>query len=135
MEAFDFAGVRVLLAEDSDLNAEIATELLSEEGMVVDWAEDGQTACDMFAASALGFYDVVLMDVRMPRKTGLEATAAIRAMGRPDAATVPIIAMSANAFADDVLASLKSGMNAHLSKPINLAEVLATIAREVSARR
>ncbi len=135
VEAFDFAGVRVLLAEDSDLNAEIATELLSEEGMVVDWAEDGQTACDMFAASALGFYDVVLMDVRMPRKTGLEATAAIRAMGRPDAATVPIIAMSANAFADDVLASLKSGMNAHLSKPINLAEVLATIAREVSARR
>ena len=135
VEAFDFAGVRVLLAEDSDLNAEIATELLSEEGMVVDWAEDGQAACDMFAASALGFYDVVLMDVRMPRKTGLEATAAIRAMGRPDAATVPIIAMSANAFADDVLASLKSGMNAHLSKPINLAEVLATIAREVSARR
>lgn len=135
VEAFDFAGVRVLLAEDSDLNAEIATELLSEEGMVVDWAEDGQTACDMFAASALGFYDVVLMDVRMPRKTGLEATAAIRAMGRPDAATVPIIAMSANAFADDVLASLKSGMNAHLSKPINLTEVLATIAREVSARR
>lgn len=134
-DPFDFAGVRVLLAEDSELNAEIATELLVEEGMVVDWAEDGQMACEMFAASEPGSYDVVLMDVRMPRKTGLEATAAIRAMDRPDAADVPIIALSANAFADDVLASLKSGMSAHLSKPLNLGEVLTTIAREIRARR
>ena len=133
-EPYDFHGVRVLLAEDGDLNAEIASELLSEEGMTVDWAEDGQVACDLFAASAPGYYDVVLMDVRMPRKTGLEATAAIRAMDRPDASSVPIIAMSANAFADDVLASLKSGMNAHLSKPINMAEVLTTLARELRAR-
>lgn len=121
-------GVRVLLVEDSELNAEIARELLSDEGLEVEWAQDGVIACEMFAASMPFNYDAILMDVRMPNMDGLEATRAIRAMPRGDAARVPIIAMSANAFADDVLASLKAGMNAHLSKPIDIDELMRAIA-------
>lgn len=127
----DLRGVRVLLAEDSELNAEIAAELLRDEGLLVDWAQDGVVACDMFAASEEGFYDVILMDVRMPNMDGHAATRAIRALERSDARSVSIVAMSANAFAEDVLASLKSGMNAHLSKPIDLRELLAVIAQEL----
>ncbi len=127
----DLAGVHVLVVEDSPINAEIASELLRAEGMNVTWARDGREACELFSQSAPGTFDLVLMDVRMPRMDGHEATRAIRAMHRDDAKRIPIIAMSANAFVDDVLASLKSGMNAHLSKPIDLAELLATIAREL----
>ena len=127
----DLSGVRVLLVEDSPLNAEIAAELLRAEGMDVTWARDGQEACELFSQSTPGAYDLVLMDVRMPRMDGHEATRTIRGMQRDDATRVPIIAMSANAFVDDVLASLKSGMNAHLSKPIDLDELLVTIAREL----
>ena len=118
----------MLLVEDSELNAEIARELLGDEGLEVEWAQDGAIACEMFAASAPFHYDVVLMDVRMPNMDGLEATRVIRSMARMDAERVPIIAMSANAFADDVLASLKAGMNAHLSKPIDISELTRTIA-------
>lgn len=124
-------GTRVLLAEDSEINAEIAAELLRDEGLLVDWAPDGAVACDMFAASEAGFYDVILMDVRMPNMDGHEATRFIRALDRPDARSVVIIAMSANAFAEDVLASLKSGMNAHLSKPIDLRELLTAMEHEL----
>lgn len=125
-------GVRVLLVEDNPLNAEIASELLSISGLEVTWAEDGMQACELFEQAAPGTFDVVLMDVRMPRMDGHEATRTIRSMPRDDAQRIPIIAMSANAFVDDVLASLKSGMNAHLSKPINMGELLATIARELN---
>lgn len=124
-------GIRVLLAEDSEINAEIAAELLRDEGLLVDWAPDGAVACDMFVASEAGFYDVILMDVRMPNMDGHEATRFIRALDRPDACSVVIIAMSANAFAEDVLASLKSGMNAHLSKPIDLRELLTAMEHEL----
>ena len=127
----DLSGVRVLLVEDNPINAEIAAELLRMEGVEVDWANDGVDACEKFEHSAPNTYDVVLMDVRMPRMDGHEATRTIRAMTRDDAMRIPIIAMSANAFVDDVLASLTSGMNAHLSKPINMDELLATIAREL----
>ncbi len=127
------AGVRVLLAEDNDLNAEIATEIFKEEGMEVEWARDGQEALDMFEAAAPDHFDIVLMDVRMPRMNGYEATRAIRASGHADAASVPILAMSANAFSDDVEASLRSGMNGHLSKPINVAQVMAAIADALTA--
>lgn len=120
-------GVRVLLAEDNDLNAEIACELLQEAGLVVEWAENGQKALDMFQESTCGFYEVVLMDVQMPAMDGYEATRRIRALDRPDASVVPIIAMSANAFSEDVHASLASGMNAHLSKPIDMGRVLESI--------
>ncbi|WP_080800720.1 hybrid sensor histidine kinase/response regulator [Arabiibacter massiliensis] len=127
----DLAGLRVLLAEDNDLNAEIACELLSEAGLKVDWARDGREACDLFKGSAEGFYDVVLMDVQMPNMNGYDATRCIRGLARADAAGVPIIAMSANAFSEDVRASLASGMNAHLSKPIDMRRVLASILEHV----
>lgn len=128
----ELKGIRVLVVEDNEINAEIASELLTDAGLQVEWAEDGVVACEMFTRSPEGYYDVILMDVRMPRMNGYEATEAIRAMERADATLVPIVALSANAFAGDILESLKSGMNAHLSKPINLTEVLNTIAEELS---
>lgn len=128
-------GVRVLLAEDNDLNAEIACELLQEAGLVVEWAENGQVALRKFEDSPCGFYDVVLMDVQMPLMDGYEATRRIRLLDRTDAQGVPIIAMSANAFSEDVHASLESGMNAHLSKPIDMRRVLEAIATHTRRSR
>ena len=133
--AASLAGTRVLLAEDNDLNAEIACELLGESGLVVEWAENGEEACRLFAESEPGYYDVVLMDVQMPVMDGYEATRCIRALPRTDAADVPIIAMSANAFAEDVRASLECGMDAHLSKPIDMRRVLKEIAIHLQKRR
>lgn len=114
-------GLRVLLVEDNDLNAEIAQFTLSRAGAVVTHARDGESAVEMFAASVPHEYDVVLMDIMMPGIDGLEATRQIRALDREDAATTPIIAVSANAFADDRRLSREAGMNAHLSKPGELA--------------
>lgn len=108
-------GLRVLLVEDNDLNAEIAQFTLSRAGAVVTHAKDGESAVEMFTASAPHEYDVVLMDIMMPGIDGLEATRRIRALDREDAATTPIIAVSANAFADDRRLSREAGMNAHLS--------------------
>lgn len=116
---YDFTGHRVLLAEDQDLNAEIAIELLDIVHMAADRAENGKRAAEMFADAAPGTYDIILMDVQMPIMDGYEATAAIRAMDRPDAKKIPIYAMTANAFTEDVSASLSCGMNGHISKPIN----------------
>lgn len=130
----ELVGLRVLMAEDNELNAEIACELLSEAGLEVDWARDGREACEMFERSAEGCYDVVLMDVQMPNMNGYEATRCIRSLDRADAGDVPIIAMSANAFSEDVRASLASGMNAHLSKPIDMRRVLASIVEHVRGR-
>ena len=132
--AASLAGARVLLAEDNDLNAEIACELLGESGLVVEWAENGEEACRLFAESEPGYYDVVLMDVQMPVMDGYEATRCIRELLRVDAADVPIIAMSANAFAEDVRASLECGMDAHLSKPIDMRRVLREIAIHLQKR-
>lgn len=126
-------GLRVLLVEDNDLNAEIAQFTLSRAGAVVTHAKDGESAVEMFAASAPHEYDVVLMDIMMPGIDGLEATRRIRALDREDAATTPIIAVSANAFADDRRLSREAGMNAHLSKPVSsqeLVEALAHIAAD-----
>lgn len=131
--AASLAGARVLLAEDNDLNAEIACELLGESGLVVEWAENGEEACRLFAESEPGYYDVVLMDVQMPVMDGYEATRCIRGLPRADA-DVPIIAMSANAFAEDVRASLECGMDAHLSKPIDMRRVLREIAIHLQKR-
>ena len=112
------AGCRVLLAEDMEINAEILIDLLDLEGITGEHAGNGQMAVDMFSSHPAGYYDAILMDVRMPVLDGLEATRAIRALDRPDAKTIPIIAMTANAFDEDVQRSLQAGMNAHLSKPV-----------------
>lgn len=126
-------GLRVLLVEDNDLNAEIAQFTLDRAGAVVTHVKDGESAVETFAASALHEYDVVLMDIMMPGIDGLEATRRIRALDREDAATTPIIAVSANAFADDRRLSREAGMNTHLSKPVSsqeLVEALAHIAAD-----
>lgn len=121
-------GLRVLLVEDNDLNAEIAQFTLSRAGAVVTHAKDGESAVEMFAASAPYEYDVVLMDIMMPGIDGLEATRRIRALDREDAATTPIIAVSVNAFADDRRLSREAGMNAHLSKPVSSQELIEALA-------
>ena len=123
-KTMDLRGRRVLVAEDNDLNWEIANDLLTEElGLTLEWAENGQVCAERFRLSSPGWYDAILMDIRMPVMTGYEATAAIRAMERPDAATIPIIAMTADAFAEDIKKCLDCGMNAHVAKPIDVGEV------------
>ena len=122
-------GARVLLVEDNDLNMEIAQFVLESNGAVVTQAWNGREAVDLFAASSPGSFDVILMDVMMPVMGGLEAARTIRAMQRPDAATVPIFAMTANAFQDDIRRSRAAGMNEHLTKPLDAKALLAAIAR------
>ena len=122
-------GRRILLVEDNPLNALIATRLLKKQGILVEQAENGQSAVDKFSVSELYYYDAILMDIRMPVMNGREATLAIRGMMRGDALTIPIIAMTADAFDGDVKASLKNGMNAHLNKPIEPAELYRTLAK------
>ncbi|MBQ2072933.1 MAG: response regulator [Oscillospiraceae bacterium] len=112
------AGRRILLAEDIEINAEIMMDVLSMEEIEADHAENGRIAVEMFSASTPGSYSAILMDIRMPEMDGLEAAAAIRALDRPDAKKIPIIALTANAFDEDVQRSLQAGMNAHLSKPV-----------------
>ena len=114
----DLSGKRILLAEDMEINAQIMKEVLAIREIETEFAVNGKIALDMFAASDEFYYDAVLMDVRMPEMDGLEATSRIRKLGRKDATIVPIIAMTANAFDEDVQRSLQVGMNAHLSKPV-----------------
>ena len=131
-EKVDLTGVNVLLAEDNELNAEIATVQLEEFGMNVERAVDGKNAVEIFRNHPEGTFDVILMDIMMPEMNGYEAVKVIRAMNdRPDGKNIPIIAMTANSFAEDVQASLDAGMNAHLSKPIVIDEVIKTILRYV----
>lgn len=129
----DFTGRRVLLAEDNDLNWEIANELLSDLGMELDWAENGRICVDKFEASPVGFYDAVLMDLRMPVMTGYEATEAIRSLDRPDK-DIPIIAMTADAFSEDIKKCLDAGMNAHVAKPIDVREVARLLEKFINER-
>jgi CheY-like chemotaxis protein len=116
-------GRRVLLVEDNAINRQILAMLLEKMGLSVDEAENGLTAVTKFRASAPGGYAIILMDIMMPVMGGLEATAAIRRMERPDAETVPIIALSANAFVEDARKSLAAGMQMHLAKPVNVKEL------------
>lgn len=131
----DLTGVNVLMAEDNDLNAELATVMLEDAGMAVTRAFDGKEAVELFKNHPQGTYDIILMDIMMPNMDGHQAAKTIRAMGteRPDAATIPIIAVSANAFAEDIKASLDSGMNGHVSKPLNMKEVTDTIAKYIKS--
>lgn len=122
------AGKRVLLAEDHPLNAEIAQKLLFKKQLMVDVAADGQSAVERFLAADRGYYAAILMDIRMPVMNGLEAARAIRVSKHPDAKTIPIIAMTANAFDDDMRESIAAGMNAHLAKPIEPQKLYETLA-------
>lgn len=114
----DLTGLKILLAEDVEVNSEIMKMILQMRGIEVDVAENGRIAVDTFAAHPEGYYAAILMDIRMPEMDGLEATRAIRSMKRADAAQIPIIALTANAFDEDVQRSLQAGLNAHLSKPV-----------------
>ena len=125
----DLSGCRILLAEDNELNWEIASELLSDLGVELDWAEDGQICLDMFQSSPAGYYDAILMDIRMPHVTGYEAAKIIRGLNHPDALSIPIIAMSADAFSDDIQRCLEAGMNAHIAKPIDVKELKRLLKR------
>ncbi len=122
----DFAGKRILLAEDNELNWEVASAVLEEFGFVLDWAENGLVCVDKFRNSAPGYYDLILMDVRMPVMNGYEATRAVRAMDRPDA-SIPIIAMTADAFSEDIHNCMKCGMNAHVAKPLDIKVLMRLI--------
>ncbi|QIX94005.1 response regulator [Enterocloster clostridioformis] len=125
----DLSGRRILIAEDNELNWEVANELLSDLGVELDWAEDGQICLDKFQKSPEGYYDAVFMDIRMPHMTGYEATKMIRGLKHPDALSIPIIAMSADAFSDDIQHCLECGMNAHIAKPIDIMEVSRLLKR------
>ena len=119
----DMSGRHILLAEDNELNWEIASELLSDLGLELDWAEDGQICLEKFEKSPAGYYDAILMDIRMPRMTGYDATKAIRSLERSDASVIPIIAMTADAFSEDIEKCLECQMNAHIAKPIDINEL------------
>ena len=125
--AVSFEGARVLVVEDNELNAEIAQCLLEERGFHVDCVYDGSQAVERIRSTQPGTYDVVLMDIMMPVMDGLDATRAIRAMEREDCRTIPIIAMSANAFDDDMKKSVECGMNGHLSKPVDVDKLYETL--------
>ncbi len=129
MEADDLTGKRVLLVEDNDINREIASEILGMTGLCVEEAVDGKQAVDLFEQSEEGYYDMVLMDIQMPVMNGYQATMAIRAMKRKDALRIPILAMTANAFAEDVLAAKNAGMNEHLAKPLDFGRLQEALSR------
>ena len=124
-------GCHVLIAEDQAINAEVLTDLLELEGISSEWAENGRLAVDLFAGSEEGHFAAILMDMRMPVLDGLEATREIRKLSRPDAAAIPIIALSANAFEDDKKASKDAGMNSHLSKPVDPKLLISEIKKYV----
>ena len=128
----DFTGRHLLLAEDSALNWEIARDLLSSYGFALDWAENGRLCVERFQASQADHYDAILMDIRMPVMDGYQAARAIRAMDRPDAREIPIIAMTADAFSEDIRRAMDSGMSAHIAKPIDIRELLRVLQRCLS---
>lgn len=127
-------GLHLMLVEDNELNAEIAKVLLTDKGAEITVVTDGQQAVDLFKSSQPGTFDAILMDIMMPVMDGLTATQTIRALEYPDAGTIPIIAMTANAFKEDVTKCLEAGMNAHLAKPIEIEKAVAVIARMVEHR-
>ena len=124
----ELSGLKILAAEDNEINAEILEELLSDEGVTCEIAHNGREAVEKFTTSKPGTYDLILMDVQMPVMNGYEATRAIRASGHGEAKTIPILAMTANAFDDDVKMALNSGMNAHMAKPIDIEKMKKMIA-------
>ncbi|MBR5768741.1 MAG: response regulator, partial [Clostridia bacterium] len=133
--AADFSGARLLLTDDNPINLEIAKMILTKAGFTVETAENGQEALDAVKASAPGYYDAVLMDINMPVMNGLDASRAIRALEDAELAKIPIIAMTASALSEDVRAALDAGMNAHVSKPIEINKLMATISDILAEKR
>ena len=131
----DFRGRRILLAEDNDLNAEITMEVLKDIDFVVERAEDGQRCVEMIDAAPAGYYDLILMDIQMPRMNGYEATRIIRQMKDQEKANITILAMTANAFEEDKREAIESGMNAHLSKPIEVEKLIKALKRSLNSRK
>ena len=119
----------ILLVEDNELNREIATEILKDKGMIVDTAADGDIAVEKMRNAALGQYDLILMDIQMPRMNGYEATRAIRALPNVCAAGIPIFALTENAFDEDKQNAIAAGMNGHLAKPIDIPKLMKTLAK------
>jgi CheY-like chemotaxis protein len=132
LEDIDLAGRRVLVVEDIPENAEIIMDLLDLEDVESEHAENGQIALDMFSQASEGYYDAILMDLRMPIMDGLESSRRIRALDRPDAKTIPIIAVTANAFDSDVKATMEAGMNAHLAKPADSDLLYETLRQQIA---
>ena len=128
-------GMHILVAEDNDINAEILRELLDMAGAACDICENGRLVADAFEKSVPGQYQLILMDVQMPVMNGYEATRAIRDLSHPLARTIPIIAMTANAFAEDIRDALEAGMNAHVAKPIDMAVLEQTVKTVLEARQ
>ena len=126
--SFELAGKSVLLVEDNELNREIATEILKEEGIIVDTAEDGDIAVEKMRSAAVGQYDLILMDIQMPKMNGYDATRAIRKLPNSYASGIPIVAMTANAFEEDKKNAIAAGMNGHVAKPIDVPKLFHTIA-------
>ncbi len=135
MSDFDFGGRRVLLAEDLQFNAEIASEFLKESGIISEFAHNGAEAVEMFEKSAPGYYDMIFMDIQMPELNGYQAAKNIRRLKREDAAEIPIIAMTANAFLEDVTRAMESGMNSHISKPIEMPRLISVLCRYFGEHR
>ena len=131
-ETVSFHGKKILLVEDNELNQEIAVEILQEVGFVVDVADVGTVAVEKMKSAKPGQYDLILMDIQMPVMDGYEATRQIRALDDPDIADIPIIAMTANAFAEDVKDALNAGMNVHIAKPIDMGLLKKTVKQYVS---
>ena len=129
VENADIDGVKILIVEDNALNLEIITELLEDEGAVISSVTDGKQAVEEFNSKPAGTYDLIFMDVMMPVMNGLDATRAIRALPREDAKNIPIIAMTANAFDEDIKATHEAGMNEHLTKPVVLEDVFKVLSK------
>lgn len=129
LEEVDYSSKRILVVEDNDLNREIAEEILAMTGVKVETAENGKAAVDMVAASEEGYYDLILMDLQMPVMNGHDATRALRKMERKDTKTIPIVAMTANAFVEDIQQSKASGMNEHMSKPLDIDQLQRMLSR------
>lgn len=134
-DGFSLSGLRILMAEDNEINVEVAVIVLEEEGAVVEVAKNGQEAVDLFAGHPAGYYDVILMDIQMPLLDGRAAARTIRRLERPDARQIPIIALSANAFVEDERMSIEAGMNGHIAKPIDFDSLRSKIGQYVHGRK
>ena len=126
-EHFDFSGMRVLFAEDNELNQMIAEAILTEKGLDVEIAKDGVEAVEKMKTAPAGYYDLILMDIQMPKMDGYEAAKQIRAMDDKGKASIPIVAVTANAFEEDKKTALDAGMNGHLAKPYDIAAIMETL--------